>query len=277
MSKGGGSAEMPDPSQYMPLVQQQADINRLNQVTPFGGTRYNQPEQPAPGTPTYTKPLDMYAWGEGQGIQSDEMSKMGTRSDYNDYKDNFTPEMINATGGPPDPYGAQPEVEQYLSPEIQTIWDKQFSPDAYQSYSDDYMSESKRLLDPVYEQQGDDFRQRMANRGQPVGGEGYNDEYTAMMDAQNRGWESAAFGAKNAGEKAMNTDFNKLMAAMGGSQVSFPQADVMGPANMALNANMANTAANNNASSNMWNTAAGLGSAYLMGPGGFGASRAFGW
>lgn len=275
MSSSKGSADMPAPSEYMPLVQQQADVNRLNQSTPFGGTQYVYPTAqdsqggtiPATGDAVYSTPQAQGDWLFSQGIDySGQEGGAQMESDaYNDYLSGFTPELLSGTAGV-DPYSqsAQPTVQQYLSPEMQTIWDKQFQPDAYQSYADEYMAESQRLLDPIYSQQTERMQQEMANRGQPVGGELYTDTYADLMDAQNRGWDQAAFGAQQASTQAQQADWNRLMSAMGGTQVQFPGTDVMSPANMAMNTNMADAQAQQQQSSNMWNTAAALGSAWLM-------------
>ncbi len=154
-------------------------------------------------------------------------------------------------------------VESYLSPELQSLFTKQFTPGAYDQYGDDYMANARRLLEPVYDRQTENFQQTMANRGQPVGGELYDDTYGNLMDAQNRGWESAAFGATQAGETARNTDFNRLMSAMGHSNMPVPQTDVLGAANLGLNAQNMENQRDQQKSDNMWNTLASLGSAYI--------------
>lgn len=156
-------------------------------------------------------------------------------------------------------------VSMGFSPELQGLFDKQFDPNAYNQYGADYMARAKRHLDPIYAQQSERFGQTMANRGQPVGGELYDDTYANLMDAQNRGWQEAAFGATQAGDRARMQDYNRLMGAMGASQVNVPQGDVMGAANMAMNVDMANLQASGQESSNIWNTAAQLGGSYLMG------------
>ena len=155
-------------------------------------------------------------------------------------------------------------AEKYLSPELQSLFTKQFEPGGYDSYGDDYMADARRRLDPIYERQGESFRQRMANRGQPVGGELYDDTYGNLMEAQNRGWESAAFGAKGASERARLQDWNRLASAMGLSTVQAPQ-DALNTEqfkNM-MNINKQNISAQED--SDMWNTITGLGSAWITG------------
>lgn len=268
---GGGNVGMPDPKDYLPLIQGAADINRLDQSTPFGGTRYVQPEAPQamgyndwlgqnPVQPqtgfddgTGNRRDSGYSLSEDRARQKQAASS--GRSGYDSYLQDF-----NAN----NPAG-QPTVESYLSPELQSIFNKQFSTDAYNQYGDDYMANAERYLNPIYDKQSENLEQTMANRGQPVGGELYDDTYGNLMDAQNKGWENAAFGATQAGDQARLQDFNRLMAAMGQNTIPVPQIDTMGPANMAMNANMANVNSANQNSSNIWNTGANLGAAWLMG------------
>ncbi len=154
-------------------------------------------------------------------------------------------------------------VETYLTPELQSLFDKQFNPSAYDQYGDDYMANVKGYLDPIYAQQAEDLEQVMANRGQPVGGEEYTDRHRMMMDAQNQGWQNAAFGAKEAGETARLNDYNRLLSAMGKSSVGVPQVDVLGAANLGMNQRNIDYQRDQNDSDNIWNTLATLGGAYI--------------
>lgn len=245
MSKGSSSdVSTPSPEDYMPLVQQQADINRIDQSTPFGSTNYSYENTP----------LSEQDWlaggGGGRGDFDGGMVDHVLSSTYENYLSNFDRGRQSVSTG--------------FSPELQSLFNQQFDPNAYQQYGDDYMADARRYLDPIYDRQDDRFQQRMANRGQPEGGELYNDMYQQKQLAQNTGWENAAFGATQAGNTARLEDFNRLMAAMGMSQVSYPNIDVMGPANLAMNADIANQQASNQSSSNLWNTAADLGSSYFL-------------
>ena len=262
--KGGGSVKTPSPEDYMPLIQQQADINRIDQVTPFGGIRYVQPEGPKalgfddwmatdPNVPT----TGGYSTWEG-GKGGDNVWVPGGEQDFQGAYDNYVTDFTKS-----NPIG-QPTAEAYFSPEIESLFNQQFDPDAYNQYGDDYFANAKRYLDPVYENQTERFQQTMANRGQPVGGELYDDSYGNLMDAQNKGWENAAFGAQQASDRARLEDYNRLMTAMGMNTIASPNIDVMGPANMAFNANATNAANDSQSNSDMWNTAATVAAAYFM-------------
>ena len=265
MSKGRSNVQTPDPEEYMPMVQQSADINRLNQYTPLGQTEYITPEGPSamswedwsaenPG-PETRRIQDYYDdGGLGWVYKELETGAGPSRDDYDSYVSQFEKDNFR-----------QPEIRQSFSPEIQGMFDKQFDPNSYQNYADDYMGNARRLLDPVYDRQIERFQQTMANRGQPVGGELYDDTYKNLMDAQNSGYESAAFQGTQLADQKRTQDYNKLMAALGGSQVAYPQVDTMGAANMAMNANVANANNQANNSSSFWNTVPALGlTAYQM-------------
>ena len=269
MSKGSGNVQTPKPEEYMPLVQQSADINRLNQYTPLGQTEYITPEGPSamswedwsaenPATRKLSGSSYNENWSMGDGSNdgwTQEFTETPVnRSDYDAYVSQFEKDNFR-----------QPEIRQSFSPEIQGMFDKQFDPNSYQNYADDYMGNARRLLDPVYDRQIERFQQTMANRGQPVGGELYDDTYKNLMDAQNSGYESAAFQGTQLADQKRTQDYNKLMAALGGSQVAYPQVDTMGAANMAMNANVANANNQANNSSSFWNTVPALGlTAYQM-------------
>ncbi len=172
-------------------------------------------------------------------------------------------------------------VESYVAPEVQGLFSTQFDPNAYNQYSEDYMASAERHLNPVYGRQAEDFEQTMANRGQPVGGEEYNERYGLMMDAQNRGWQDAAFGATQAGDNARMQDYNRLMSAMGHTSLPVPDVNVLGAENLGLNRENLyqrinqleldraerergrSDARSQQDSDNIWNTLTDLGGAYI--------------
>jgi len=257
---GGGSVEMPKPEDYFPLVQEMMDANRLDQTTPWGGINYSYENTPqsydswSAANPTQktskewvqNHPDRMGRW------ETSQQSTAGTQAGYDDYLDNFD--------------RGQQSVESYLSPELQSMFDKQFDPGAYDNYSNDYMSRYNELIKPGRDTQYDQFEQSMFNRGMPEGGELWGDRYREQVGDPNSRQDTMAAGmAAGSAENARMQDFNRLMSATGSTGVQYPMADVMGPANMALNANMQNVQSQNQGSSNLWNTVAGLGGAYVTG------------
>jgi hypothetical protein len=279
MSKGSGSGdvEVPKLEDLLPLMQANIDANRLDQVTPFGSITYNdvgpQPlsyedwlkENPAKTVTTgyqYGDQTDgrgsgnsrnLLSQNQGYGAQPITTTVGGTRADYDKYASGFN--------------NLEQEAVFEFSPEMQTLFDKQFTPDAYSSYADEYMSNYNDLLAPGREDQADRFQQSMFNRGLPEGSEVYGDVYrTTVGDPNSRQDLMAAQTAQAVADQRLMQDYNRLMAAMGGTALPIPNIDVMGPANMAMNANMTNANNAAQANSNIWNTAGTLSAAYLMSP-----------
>ena len=161
-----------------------------------------------------------------------------------------------------------------FSPEVKNIWSRQMditgNPDAYKHYQDQAFAQSRRLLDPYYQQQSRTFEQQMANRGLPVGGEAYDDAYANMSDAQNRAYEEAAFNALNFGEQARMNDYNRLAQILANAQgVQTTPIDVTGPMGMNYQGQLQNSQMQQQQMNNLWNAAGGLGAAYMLSSGDF--------
>lgn len=162
------------------------------------------------------------------------------------------------------------------------------NPQAFnQEVQDSTFKRAMSLLEPGQQAQMRAFEQSMATRGLPVGGSAYDDEYANIQRAQNSARENAALSAVLAGndaalrERSQNfgemgslfgqdaasrgQQFNELASILGQNQVA-PTApvDVMGPANMALNRNLANQQNEQAKKSSGVNAGANLGAAYLM-------------
>jgi len=266
---GGGNASLPNIEDLRPLVQAQANINRLDQTTPFGSYTFNKPnplsfdewKQKNPMQPTIQdgSPPDNFYRNRGK-LSSQGGGYMGSggittqpdyQSGYNDYLSGFDDSATS--------------VGFEFSPELQSLFDKQFSGDAYQGYADDYMSRYNQLLDPYRQQETDRFQQSMVNRGIPEGSDVYGDYYRPIGDQRSRADLMAAQAAQGTADNRVMQDYNRLITAMGGSAIPYQPVDVMGPANMSLNAQMSNIASQNQASSNLWNSVAGLGGAMALG------------
>ena len=171
-----------------------------------------------------------------------------------------------------NPIGDSGQWEQtsQFSPEVQPIWEQQLSaalnPDAFnQRVSDASFQRAWNYLQPIQQQEQMRFEQGMADRGLPVGGGAYDDAYANMMRSQNSARENAALSAILAGEQSANNAFGRMGSITGRQAVPSPQGgDVMGPANMAMQNNMAN-AANNQANKSSTTGALGnLGAAWML-------------
>lgn len=71
---------------------------------------------------------------------------------------------------------------------------------------------ARRDLDPYFQQQEADFRQRMANQGIAEGSEAYDNAFANMSRAQNDAYNSAAFNAQNYALGAQNQFSNQNLA-----------------------------------------------------------------
>lgn len=68
------------------------------------------------------------------------------------------------------------------------------------------------LMQPQFERQGEQTRQRLANRGLPMGGEAYEGELDRMEQSQSRAMEDAAFRAVQAGNQRQGQIFQQGQA-----------------------------------------------------------------
>jgi len=225
--KGGSEVKAPDPEDYNENVANQSFWNRINQETPFGGTKYTTPDALSFEDWKTQNPMEGFYSGYDNPLANTYSSQStgGTGRTWNapDY-----------AGGYADYKAGLPQqVESYFSPELQGIFDKQFDPNAYDMYSDDYMGRYNELIAPGRERQLDRFQQSMFDRGMPEGGDIYGDIYRETIgDPNARQDVMAADAGQRFAEQANLTDFNKLMAAMGQNTIQYPQVDTMGPAGM---------------------------------------------
>jgi hypothetical protein len=159
-----------------------------------------------------------------------------------------------------------------FSPGVQPIFEQQLAaalnPEAFnQTVSDASFNKAWGYLEPIQQQQMSQFEQSMADRGLPVGGEAYNDQYGNISRAQGFDREQAALAAILAGENSANNAFGRMSAVTGmNRQTPTAPVDVMGPASMAMNANAAQAAQNQGKKSSLVNAGTTLGAASLMGP-----------
>jgi hypothetical protein len=430
--KSGGGAQMPSPSEYIPLINAQSQANRVNTYTPFGSTVF-QPASVMPAAPATMSAGNQNAApgavmdgnqrtmglpgragltalnqqlpaipgrttsGANAARSGGKMSDMLRQSHLQpsitpmESVTTFSPELQRLfeqqTGMAGSPIGNQAIRNRqnslaFSSPVNPNIRDAQlstaFSPIGDQELinrqrqmmlsqpgNQDVMARQQSLamnpenfnqqieqatfqramnqLEPGFAQQMREFEQQMANRGLPVGGEAYNDQFQNIQRAQNSARENAALSAVLAGNEAalrsrgqnfselgslVNQDlgirgqqfgelsafdaqnlarrgmgfqelgalanqdmaargqnfselnslmgqdasnrgqqFNEIASLLGQNQITPPApVDVMGPANMALNRNLANQQAQQGKKSSATNAGAMLGSAAIMAP-----------
>lgn len=274
--KGGGSVSAPSPSEYMPLVQEQARLNRVDTHTPWGSTTFNE----TPGTTvTETYPEDAPFGGKfgGRTREREVPGQIESRTTLSPELQRLFNRQVGMAGDAVgDPRVRERQLAMALDPQS-------FNQDIEQAVFD----RSMNLLQPGMEQDTRRFEQRMADQGLPMGGEAYDDAFDNLSRSQNQLRENAALSAVTAGNQAAlqergqnlgelqslfgqdmagrGQQFNELAAILGRSQVAPTQpVDVMGPANMAMNANMANMQNQQAGKSSLVNAGTGLGAAYLL-------------
>lgn len=269
---GGGGAQMPSPQEYIPLVNAQAQANRVNTYTPYGSTVFS----PVPGSRGGNSGPASSS-GPAGGKQSGGGALGGAVQQVQDRA---------SSGGAGGGSGVTPmQSTTRFSPELRRLFNQQTSmagtsasPENFnQDIESATFQRSMNLLNPGFEQQSRSFQQSMADRGLPVGGSAYDDEFANIQRAQNSAKENAALSAVLAGNEAamrgrgMNLSergqqFNEIASILGQNQTT-PTApiDVMGPANMAMNSSMANQQNQQAKKSSGVNAGSQLGAAYLLG------------
>lgn len=254
-SSGGGGGT-PSPSEYMPLIEQQARLNRVNQYNPLYQTTYRQIGE---GTPSVTRVssstgFDANAYTPIKGSRNRTIGYIGpggnslTTDEYNRLVTQGIPASASGyaspfSGGGGGATGQWEQVTQ-LSPAGQQLFQQQLAaalnPDQYnQTVSNATFQHAMNLLNPQYQQQQRQFEQQMANRGLVSGGEAYDTGYQNMMQAQNQARENAALASVLQGQNAAQQAYSRLagltgMGLSGGGNV--PGIDVMSPYQIAQQA-----------------------------------------
>jgi hypothetical protein len=272
---GIGKDEAPAPPDYTALAQQtqQSNLdmarqalaaNRVNQVTPYGNLNYTQSGTDQYGNPTYTANQTLSP--EQQNIYNQSTGLTG-----------------NILGAAQSGMGnvakslAQGGVDQ------SKLVSTGFNPG--QSYQDAMMSR----LAPQISRENQSFEQDMANKGIGAGTEAYNTAKQLLGQTQNDRLNSATVQGLNAGLSANQQAFaqqgynqmqpiNVINALRTGSQVASPQyvnpaqqattagPDILGATGQQYNAQLAQTNANNAASSGFMGGLMNMGAAYLGAP-----------
>jgi len=264
--KSGGSASMPSPQEYIPLVNAQAAANRVNTYTPYGSTVFSPAGGGSSGGRRRT--TDVRPGGASRGGKMGRIQQSGQQQSRDPSRSVMPMQSVTT-----------------FSPEVQRLFEQQVSmaggPANSQTFNQDIEQATFRramnLLEPGQQQQMRDFQQTMADRGLPSGGAAYDNEFANISRAQNQAREQAALSAVLAGndvaarERGLNMSergqqFNELASILGQNQVvPTSPVDVMGPANMALNRNVANMQNQQAKKSSGVNAGTNLGAAYLMG------------
>lgn len=207
---GKSSPSPPSPER---TAQAQAEANRIDQFTPFGNLVFSGPNRNTATTtlsPGQQAILDLMESGQiGLGQRAaDQIAGLPT--------------------GPID-------VDQTRAAAEQAFFNRQLG-----------------LLDPVFAQQERRLEQRLADQGLPMGGEAFRESFGEFGRSRNQALEDLAAQAVLFGGQEAQRDvgirqagLNEIMAQLGMAQPSQPsffgpgQIDVVGPTNMAFQAQLA--------------------------------------
>ena len=241
-----------------------AAANRVNQVTPYGNLNYTQSGQDSYGNPMWTATQTLAPEQQKIADQQAQLSSglLGTAQQGLNYAGNLM---------------AQPGIDQSKLPSTG------FNPG--QSYQDAMMSR----LAPQIDRENQSFEQDMANKGIGAGTQAYNTAKQLLGQNQNDRLNTATVQGLNAGLSANQQAFNQagynqmqpinvINALRTGSQVASPSyvnpaqqattagPDLLGAANQQYNAQLAQTNANNAASSGFMGGLMNMGASWLGAP-----------
>jgi len=272
---GIGKDEAPPPPDYTAAANATAQgnidaarvataANRVNQVTPYGNLTYKQTGTDSYGNPTWTAtqelaPAQQKILEQQAGLSS---GLLNTAQSGLDYAGNLM---------------AKPGIDMSKLPSTG------FNPG--QSYQDAMMAR----LEPQIGRENQSFEQDMANKGIGAGTQAYNTAKQLLAQNQNDRYNQATVQGLNAGLTANQQAFaqqgynqmqpiNVINALRTGSQVASPQyvnpaqqattagPDLLGAAGQQYNANLAQTNANNAATSGFMGGLMNMGAAYLGAP-----------
>lgn len=212
----------PAPPDYEGLIEKQAEVNRVNTVSPFGSVTYQQ----AGSVPGYGG--NVKGGGSlGSGRNAGDVTQVTQLSPELQaiFNDAIGFGLTNTPGTPGELN--RDAIEQ-------SIFDRQL-----------------RLLQPQFDRRNRQTRQSLADRGLPTGSEAADAELSLLMQQQDRALADIADAAVLAGEQAFmgrsnlanqseQIDFNQLASLLGLTpNQAIQPIDVTGPASLAQQGQLA--------------------------------------
>jgi hypothetical protein len=272
---GIGKDDAPPPPDYASAARETAQgnldaarvaaaANRVNQITPYGNLTYKQT-----GTDSYGNPM----WTATQELAPSQQKILEQQAGLSSGLLNTAQQGLDYAGG----LMSKPGIDMSKLPSTG------FNPG--QSYQDAMMAR----LAPQIDRENQSFEQDMANKGIGAGTQAYNTAKQLLAQTQNDRLNQATVQGLNAGLTANQQAFaqqgynqmqpiNVINALRTGSQVASPSyvnpamqattqgPDLLGAAGQQYNAQLAQTNANNAASSGFLGGLMNMGAAYLGAP-----------
>jgi hypothetical protein len=237
----GKSSSAPPPPDYKGAAEATAAGNRVNQVTPYGSLTYTESGTDSQGNPRYTANVELSA-DQRKLLDQQNRTSLGLG--------NLQEQGLGY-------------VENMISNPFDTSRLAQTGINAGEQMSESIL----RRLQPNIQMEQQQFDAQMANQGIPLGSEAYSNAKRMFDERQNDKLTSAIIQGTETGMRARAQGFNELgymrnepintlSAIRSGSQVTNPNfvttpagADYLGAAQSGYNAQLANSNAQNAASS----------------------------
>lgn len=192
-SLGWNALVPPDPPEgpdQERLLRLQAQLNRIDQDTPYGSLTFSDDGSQASFE---LDPALQQEFEQRTGVRNQLLSNALQRTSQLP-TEAFDPDIPQAGG----------EAGGALGPMDQSTQTQQA-----------VFEQARNLLEPQFERQEGRLRQTLANQGLPTGSEAFSDEFGQFQDKRNRAYEDAAFRAVQAGNQRQNQLFQQGLAGMG--------------------------------------------------------------
>lgn len=197
----------------------EAQLNRVNQVTPYGTTQFSQTPGPG-GVPIYTQTTtespNQQALREGQENLGIDLSAVGQRQ---------IGQLSDALSAPYDPRrinlgdttGGQLDLAQVLGGNFDL---SQFDPtralgDYGQQVEQDTYNLATRRLGGEFDRAEEGLRTRLANQGITPGSEAFENELESFNRSRGDAYASAQLGARDTAERSRAARTAELLAGAG--------------------------------------------------------------
>jgi hypothetical protein len=258
----GKSSSAPPPPDYKGAAEASAAGNRVNQVTPYGSLTYTESGTDSQGNPRYTANVELSA-DQRKLLEQQNATSLGLGNLQQQglgYVQNMLAKPFDTSGLPQTGINAGEQMSESIM----------------------------RRLQPNIQMEQKQFDAQMANQGIPLGSEAYSNAKRMFDERQNDKLTSAIIQGTQTGLAAnqqgfgqlgyiRNEPINTLSAIRSGSQVTNPNfvttpagPDYMGAAQSGYNAQLANSNAQNAASSGftggLMQLGGTLGAAAMMNP-----------
>ncbi|MCG8435498.1 MAG: hypothetical protein MJA83_15865 [Gammaproteobacteria bacterium] len=175
------------------LIRTQGEVNRINQITPFGSLTFTGPNRNT-ATQTLSPELQRLLNQQIQ-VSGNSLNEIIARQNQL----NTQPARVTSVTG---------------APLARTVGPANFSADA-RRLEEATFDRATNLLNPIFQEQEETLRQRLADTGNPIGSELFQEEFDLFNDARNRAFTDASLQAVQAGRQEQSRLFGQDLARAG--------------------------------------------------------------